>query len=428
MCHCDKRAEVGQVLQQESSTGVTAGKFNRCNSRKSLTAKRHAYDDDNNLKCCRYYDAVKNSPGKDDGFIFDYRMLSHLKHSDDSGLFNNLVSKGLPAGNFEVSKLEFLKNYEILMLKTYQVAMKKVIARNLYAVGMHHSDCRELPIETVHYCSLEPDNPKDKNAIAIYSDSELKHRVAYFRQEDAAKIFSLFNENFVHGKFYMKAKFHINKYSKRKGPMQNCSIEEMKSWSEESMSSAVVEVKGGMSVRKAAKKYSVPKSSLADCVMGKVAEGARWGRRPAFSSNDEKQLIESQTREPRWKTFFCFAGALAKARGITFKHGTPSDIWFRRLKMRQSSFLLRQPEATATSRHDAMTRPRLSKYFAALKEVMEEHAFNQNPHLIWNMDESNLVHCTLQSGNSWNQEVDNFVKTTSIAIGHAQFLRVFAKA
>ncbi|KAJ8307299.1 hypothetical protein KUTeg_015383 [Tegillarca granosa] len=52
------------------------------------------------------------------------------------------------------------------------IAMNKVISRNLYAVGMRHSGCRELP--TVHYCSLEPDNPKDKNAIVIYSNSELR--------------------------------------------------------------------------------------------------------------------------------------------------------------------------------------------------------------------------------------------------------------
>ncbi|KAJ8313213.1 hypothetical protein KUTeg_009235 [Tegillarca granosa] len=109
-------------------------------------------------------------------------------------------------------------------------------------------------------------------------------------------------------------------FSLSKESIQFFITEDMKSWLEESMSSAVVEVKGGMSIRKAAKKYSVPKSSLADRVTGKVAEGARWGRRPAFSFNDEKQLIEVSDKRAEMgigftkKTFFSFCWRISQSK------------------------------------------------------------------------------------------------------------------
>lgn len=65
-----------------------------------------------------------------------------------------------------------------------------------------------------------------------------------------------------------------------------------------------------MSVRKSAKKYLAPKSSLADRVIGKI------NRRPAFSFNDEKKLIEVSDKRADmgiWFTkktvFFRFTGA-----------------------------------------------------------------------------------------------------------------------
>lgn len=86
-----------------------------------------------------------------------------------------------------------------------------------------------------------------------------------------------------------------------------------------------------MSVRKSAKKYLAPKSSLADRVIGKI------NRRPAFSFDDEKKLIEVSDKRADmgiWFTkktfFFSFHWRISQKRGITFKRGTPSDMWYRR--------------------------------------------------------------------------------------------------
>ena len=102
--------------------------------------------------------------------------------------------------------------------------MKQVIVHNLYCVGMHHWGRKELSVGPMYYCWLEENNPKDRNAIAIYSDKDKSHKKGYLRREDAARISPLFSQNFIHGHCYLKATFNVSKYSKEKGPMQNCSI------------------------------------------------------------------------------------------------------------------------------------------------------------------------------------------------------------
>lgn len=81
-----------------------------------------------------------------------------------------------------------------------------------------------MPIDVVHYCKWEPNNPKDECAVAIYADSECRRRVAYFRREDSAVLHTLFKEHLLEGPCYVKAKHPVSKFSIQKGPMQSISI------------------------------------------------------------------------------------------------------------------------------------------------------------------------------------------------------------
>lgn len=57
-----------------------------------------------------------------------------------------------------------------------------------------------------------------------------------------------------------------------------------RNWTEEAMSAAVADVKqNGISIRKAAEKYSVPPTTLNNRTTGKIQEGARWGGTPLLS-------------------------------------------------------------------------------------------------------------------------------------------------
>jgi len=66
----------------------------------------------------------------------------------------------------------------------------------------------------------------------------------------------------------------------------------MRKCSEEAMSCAVAAVKAGMSIRKAAIQYSVPKSTLSDRTTGKIAEGAKCGRESFLQKSTEQEMTD----------------------------------------------------------------------------------------------------------------------------------------
>jgi hypothetical protein len=61
--------------------------------------------------------------------------------------------------------------------------MNYIILRNLFAIGMHHWGRKDLQIGPVYY-SFPQSNPHDRNAIAIFENKQLLHKVAYLRRED----------------------------------------------------------------------------------------------------------------------------------------------------------------------------------------------------------------------------------------------------
>lgn len=174
-----------------------------------------------------------------------------------------------------------------------------------------------------------------------------------------------------------------------------------KAYTDSAMSAAVADVKfHNLSIRKAAEKYKVPKSSLSDRITGKIPEGASWGKKPMFTENEESEMVDVAIKRANMgigfskPNFFRFAGAVAKAKGVALKSGRPSDMWWRRMKKRHPEFSLRSPEATSTVRHNAMSRDRLNRYFKALGEIVLSPNFHDQPSKIWNMDETgiNLAH------------------------------------
>ena len=132
------------------------------------------------------------------------------------------------------------------------------------------------------------------------------------------------------------------------------------------MSAAIAEVKNGtLSVRGAANKYCVPRSSLFDRVKGNVVEGCCWGKAPQLEASEEQKLIDYATRRSDMglgfskKNFKRYAGDLANKHGVPFKKGVPSEKWWRNVKKRNAGFSLRCPEGTSTSRHEHMSRKRI---------------------------------------------------------------------
>lgn len=169
-----------------------------------------------------------------------------------------------------------------------------------------------------------------------------------------------------------------------------------KTWTSEAMTQAVLEVKAGYSsLRKAAQKYEVPKSSLSDRVSGKVEIDSVWGSKPKISIDDEVKLIESAKSRAEMgigftkHNFLRAAVEVAKNKGVSFKGQKPSEMWWRRLKGRHANFSLRSPEATGANRHASMTKERVEKFFESLDQVVTSNGL-QGKH-VWNMDETGLT-------------------------------------
>jgi len=47
---------------------------------------------------------------------------------------------------------------------------------NMYVVGMHHLGGKELQIGEQYYAKHEPQNPKDKKYVAIFSENDYKYK------------------------------------------------------------------------------------------------------------------------------------------------------------------------------------------------------------------------------------------------------------
>ena len=170
-------------------------------------------------------------------------------------------------------------------------------------------------------------------------------------------------------------------------------------WKENDMISAISLIKSdpSMSVRKAAVMFSVPRSTLRDRLSGRVAVGAKPGRKPLLDSNLEEKLIDYASNRAKMgigfgkAQFLQYAGSLAKKHKTSFMKGTPSNRWWRLVNRRHAGKIaLRQPEGTASVRHQCMDTVKVAKYFAALKEVLSSSELLDKPERLWNMDETGL--------------------------------------
>ena len=54
-----------------------------------------------------------------------------------------------------------------------------------------------------------------------------------------------------------------------------------------------------LSLRKASKKYGVPKSTLNDHLTVKVPEGARWGKQPLFNAREETEMVQCAAEQAK---------------------------------------------------------------------------------------------------------------------------------
>nr|XP_047135366.1 MFS-type transporter clz9-like [Hydra vulgaris] len=151
-----------------------------------------------------------------------------------------------------------------------------------------------------------------------------------------------------------------------------------------------------MTQRTASKTFKISRCTLQNCFYGKTEMCARSGCSTKLGSEDELMLVEYASKRTSMgigfgrRQFMKYAGDIARKRGIPFKNGLPSKKWWSLYKKRHSTFRLRIPEGTAAIRHQCMDKKKISIYFNALKQVMDEVSLYCKPHCVWNMDETDL--------------------------------------
>ena len=173
--------------------------------------------------------------------------------------------------------------------------------------------------------------------------------------------------------------------------VQRCSY---KQWSEGQMECALKDVvTDGLSVRRAALMYNVPKSTLGDRVSGHVQAGAVSGPPRYLSCMEEGELAR----------FIFHCGTIGYARSKseilalvqrvldcreidrTVTHG-----WWESFQRRHPDLVLRSPAPLSLVRSKATDPEMLGRYFDLLEATLMENHLDGKPGQLFNMDESGM--------------------------------------
>ena len=161
-------------------------------------------------------------------------------------------------------------------------------------------------------------------------------------------------------------------------------------WDELSMQKAAVAVEDGMSLRKAADIFQVPKSTLYDRVTGKVKFGARSGPDP-YLMNEEEELLNfllkcldtgySHSR----KQVISIVQQVVDGKRI---QTVVSNGWWERFCQRHPQVTLRAPAPLSYSKAVSSDRESLNNYFDQLEETLHANNILNKATNIFNVDES----------------------------------------
>lgn len=165
------------------------------------------------------------------------------------------------------------------------------------------------------------------------------------------------------------------------------------------MEMALAAVKNGkLSIRAAAKQFSVPKSTLSDRVTGRVAEGCTPGKQTVFPLEVENDIAMKIKEAGRMgfgitRAQLCIkVGRLARAMKLKtpFRNGQPGKDWVDGFKRRHRDISLRSQTPLNSVRARMLNIEVTNRYFTDLGKIITDLNLHSSPQLIWNMDETNV--------------------------------------
>ena len=149
-------------------------------------------------------------------------------------------------------------------------------------------------------------------------------------------------------------------------------------WADKNMIAAIESFKGRQSVKRAAEVHGVPRTTLQNCVKGKVVHGVNPGPQPYLQPAEEKELscflteVAAVGYGRTKKQVKLLVEMVARDKGVLRsttrnKGGKVSDGWFRRFMNRQKTITLRKGDPTAQVRMEACSPVITTWYFDQLK-------------------------------------------------------------
>ena len=168
-----------------------------------------------------------------------------------------------------------------------------------------------------------------------------------------------------------------------------------KTWKEESMGLAISAVSEGMSVRRAASDFDVPKSTLHDRISGKVSIDARSGPERYLNDKEEEQIVNfivgcSKIGYARSKKqiLALVSAIVAKKRGLEEGDIVVTKGWWASFQRRHPQLSLRCAEALSYARAIAQDPEILNSYYDLLEKTLKDNDLLNKPHMIFNCDET----------------------------------------
>ena len=162
------------------------------------------------------------------------------------------------------------------------------------------------------------------------------------------------------------------------------------------MLAAIMSVRAGTPLLRAAKLHGVPRSTLHDRISRKIKHGTNPGPKPYLTKAEETELsnflidVSKAGYGKSRKQVITIAENVARDKGVLKKGKKISEGWYRRFMERQSYLALRKGDATANVRMDCLNKETIQGYFDLLKEVLLENNLMDSPCQIYNVDETGI--------------------------------------
>lgn len=164
-------------------------------------------------------------------------------------------------------------------------------------------------------------------------------------------------------------------------------------WDSISMQKAMMEVDKGQTIRKAAEMFGVPRSSLHDCVAGRIQHGSQAGRLPYLTPEEEEELVQFLIKCADIGYPHTRAQALALAQQIVDQKGIKQIItfgWWQKFCQRHKNLTLRSAANLSIQRAMATDRDALNLYYNMLEDTLKGNGILNKPMHIFNCDETGM--------------------------------------